>query len=263
MNLTLTADNFSRTISTLVEAQFVPYKKLDTGNAFQSPKEVLFRFMESLGKHLMNERDFVGYLAILRENIKNHEILIASRDDITNDFLKSLGTTDISWKGNPANWIYPLFTSLSGNKSDRYMQRTFELKSEMLSGCTVLNHVHLTSDHAITVDEQIKTRKILYDFNILDPAAQERLLFIEGNGPNKQYIRFILPVGSKLVSPASPSITQEADTPDYSNISLMVETRPMQGSSVGFDYTSQPINCQAKGEFHKQPGLQNYTVRIQ
>lgn len=248
-------------MSTLVEAQFVPYKKLDTGNTYQTPKELLFRFMESLGKKLATERDILGYLSILRENIANHEILMASRDDTTQAFLDSLGTTDVSWKGSQSNWIYPLFTSLSGNKSDRYMKRTFELKSEAYSGCTTLNHVRLTSDHAITVDEQLKTRKILYDFNILDPQAQERLMFIQGSGPNRQYIRFILPPGSKLVASSNQTATQEPSTPDYSNISLLVETFPMQSTTVGFDYTSTPANCQPKLEFHKQPGLVNYEVK--
>lgn len=73
------------------------------------------------------------------------------------------------------------------------MQRKLTVKTEALSGCTVRNHVKLDSDNNFTVDEQIKIQKLFYDFNITDPKEQARLSFIEGNGANKQYIRFLVP----------------------------------------------------------------------
>lgn len=50
--LTIDDANFSRIISTLVEARVFPYKKLDTAHTYQSPKEFLFRFMEIFAKQL-------------------------------------------------------------------------------------------------------------------------------------------------------------------------------------------------------------------
>lgn len=198
-NLTIDDTNFSRVVSTLVEARVFPYKKLDTGHTYQSPKEFLFRFMEVFIKQLGEKGDIFGYLKIFTDHFQRHEILIASKDSETQTFLRELGTQE-SWLSSQGNFIYPIFTSLSANKSDRYMERILTVKTESLSGCSVHNIVRLNSDHAITIDEQIKTRKLLHDFGIDDPAEQERLSFIEGNGVNKQYIRFLVPKDSLLDS---------------------------------------------------------------
>lgn len=115
--------NFSRIVSTLVEARVFPYKKLDTGNAYQSPKEFLFRFMEVFAKQLTEKRDIFGYVKIFVDHFQRHEILIASKNTDTQAFLEQLGTRE-SWQSDQGNFIYPIFTSLSANKSDRYMKRT-------------------------------------------------------------------------------------------------------------------------------------------
>lgn len=78
------------------------------------------------------------------------------------------------------------------------MERKMTIKTNSLSGCTVHNTVRLNSDHAITTDEKLKTEKLLRDFGINDPVEQERLSFIEGNGVNKQYVRFLVPKDSVL-----------------------------------------------------------------
>ncbi len=177
-NLTIDATNFSRVVSTLVEARVFPYKKLDTAHAYQSPKEFLFRFMEAFSAQLAEKRDIFGYLNILVDNFKRHEILIASKNSETEAFLETLGTRE-KWMGDEGNFIYPIFTSLSANKSDRYMNRALSVKTTSLSGCTVRNIVRLSSDHSITIDEKLKTEKLLYDFNITDPALMTKLSFIE------------------------------------------------------------------------------------
>lgn len=173
-NLTIDHTNFSRIVSTLVEARVFPYKKLDTGHTYQSPKEFLFRFMEAFSKQLAEKRDIFGYLNIIVDNFKRHEILISSNNTDIETFLKQLGTEE-AWQKSQGNFIYPIFTSLSANKSDRYMKRTLSIKTKSLSGCTVHNTVRLSSDHAITIDEEIKTQKLLHDFGIDDPAEQARL----------------------------------------------------------------------------------------
>lgn len=89
-NLTIDASNFSRIVSTLVEARVFPYKKLDTGHTYQSPKEFLFRFMEAFSKQLAEKRDIFGYLKILSDHFQRHEILISSTNTQTEAFLEKL-----------------------------------------------------------------------------------------------------------------------------------------------------------------------------
>ncbi|HBB26971.1 TPA: hypothetical protein DCZ36_00555, partial [Candidatus Gracilibacteria bacterium] len=256
-NLTIDHTNFSRIVSTLVEARVFPYKKLDTGHTYQSPKEFLFRFMEVFIKQLGEKGDIFGYLNIFVDHFKKHEILITSKNTETEAFLRELGTQE-SWFSSQGNLIYPIFTSLSANKSDRYMKRALIVKTESLSGCIVHNTVRLNSDHAITIDEQIKTRKLLHDFGIDDPAEQERLSFIEGNGVNKQYIRFLVPRDSLLDS--GLDMKTEARTGNYTIFSTFHRTEPMKSSVLEFGYTTKVPNCVPTVESYLQPGIRGMEV---
>lgn len=256
-NLTIDSTNFSRVVSTLVEARVFPYKKLDTGNTYQSPKEFLFRFMEAFAKQLAEKRDIFGYLKILVDNFQRHEILVASKNTETETFLEQLGTKEV-WQESQGNFIYPIFTSLSANKSDRYMQRTLTIKTKSISGCTVHNTVRLNSDHAITIDEEIKTRKLLHDFGIDDPAEQERLSYIEGNGVNKQYIRFLVPKDS-TIDPGL-DIKAEAGTLNYTIFSTFHRTEPMKSSVLEFSYTTKVPNCIPEVKSYLQPGMRGMEI---
>lgn len=256
-NLTIDADNFSRVVSTLVEARVFPYKKLDTGHTYQSPKEFLFRFMEALAKQLGEKRDIFGYLKIFHDHFQRHEILMASKNAETEAFLEQLGTRE-SWQESQGNFIYPIFTSLSANKSDRYMQRKLTTQTLSISGCTVHNTVKLHSDHTISVDERLKTEKLLHDFGITDPVEQARLGFIEGNGPNKQYIRFLVPKDS-LLDPGTDMKT-ETGTGNYTIFSTFHRTEPAQNSSLEFGYTTKVPNCTPVMESYLQPGIMGMEV---
>jgi hypothetical protein len=35
-----------------------------------------------------------------------------------------------TWTGSGPNWVYPLLTSISGNKSDRLIERTYKATTE-------------------------------------------------------------------------------------------------------------------------------------
>lgn len=256
-NLTVDDTNFSRVVSTLVEARVFPYKKLDTGHTYQSPKEFLFRFMEAFSQQLAEKRDIFGYLNILIDHFKRHEILISSKNTETEAFLRELGTEE-SWQQSQGNFIYPIFTSLSANKSDRYMKRTLNVKTKSLSGCTVHTIVRLNSDHAITTDEKLKTEKLLHDFGIDDPAEQERLSFIEGNGVNKQYIRFLVPKDS-ILDPGFDMKT-ESGTLNYTIFSTFHRTEPIKSSVLEFGYQTKVPNCVPNIESYLQPGIRGMEI---
>lgn len=256
-NLTIDHTNFSRVVSTLVEARVFPYKKLDTGHTYQSPKEFLFRFMEAFAAQLEEKRDIFGYLNILVDHFKRHEILVASKNADTEKFLRQLGAQE-TWQENQGNFIYPIFTSLSANKSDRYMERKLTIKTESVSGCTVHNTVRLNSDHAITIDERLKTEKLLHDFGINDPKEQERLSFIEGNGVNKQYIRFLVPKDSVL--DPGLDLKTESGALNYIIFSTFHRTEPMKNSVLEFGYRTKVPNCIPTVESYIQPGIRGMEI---
>lgn len=117
---TVDADNFSMLMSVLVENKIAKT---------YSPKDVLFDFVTELEKTLLEKKDFAGYLEILDKNAKTGELLAYSNDPKVNALFEEAfpGEKSRSFSGN---FVYPVFTSISGNKSDRYVRRTFEIKSQ-------------------------------------------------------------------------------------------------------------------------------------
>lgn len=158
------------------------------------------------------------------------------------------------------NFVYPVFTSLSGNKSDRYVHRSFELKSQPMEGCKVLNSFRMESDHRMSVDDKERVRGLLYDLGI-PPEDHERQIFIQGNGDNKQYVRVILPKGSKLSGKPPIQLTLDDSQPDYTVFSFFMNTVPGDKSAAFFDYESETKDCSKKAVFYAQPGLQHYSVK--
>ena len=83
----------------------------------------------------------------------NGEILIASRDE-ANDYFFSQYRKKLPWECDPIddkmchkNWAYPVFTSVSGNKSDRYIDRVYQSKTTKILGCKYENIVTITDTH--------------------------------------------------------------------------------------------------------------------
>ncbi len=116
----------------------------------------------------------------------------------------------------------------------------------------------MDSDHAITTTEKIKTEKLLHDFGITDPAEQERLSFIEGNGVNKQYIRFLVPKDSTLDT--GLDLKTETGTGNYIIFSTFHRTEPMKSSLLEFGYTTKVPNCVPVIESYTQPGIRGMKV---
>lgn len=165
----VTAENFSTLMSVLVENKL---------NAKISPKDILFRFSEELEKMLAEKKDIIGYIDIGLRALDENEILIGSRDETIQKFLSTNISQD-SWKSNPGNWMYPIFTSISGNKSDRYVKRVFETESQTLSGCVVQNTIHLKSSLPFTQKEEQQITDIFNKSDIQDPIERERLMQIQ------------------------------------------------------------------------------------
>ena len=58
-------------------------------NAKISPKDILFRFSKELEKHLVEKKDFVGYIDIFLKAIEDGEVLFASSDPTVREFIET------------------------------------------------------------------------------------------------------------------------------------------------------------------------------
>lgn len=248
---TVDATNFSMLMSVLVENKVTKVS---------SPKDVLFDFVVELEKRLLERKDFAGYFDVFDRHAKSGEILAYSSDPEANALFGEIfpGEKNRKFEGN---FAYPVFTSISGNKSDRYVRREFEIKSEPMDACKALNGFRMESDHRMSVDDKERVRGLLYDLGV--PLEEhEKQIFIQGNGDNRQYVRVLVPKGSKLSGTPPIQITVDDSMPEYTVFAFYLTTSPGQKSAAFFDYESDIANCEKKPVFHAQPGLVNYDVKL-
>ena len=182
------ATNFSLLMSTLVENKYARE---------HSPKDILFHFAEALLEKVHEKRAYIVLFDTFEKYWQNGEIEMASRDTRMEAFL-SEHKRKLPWETEIKNWAYPVFTSVSGNKSDRYITRKYEGKTSKLQNCTYENIVTLSNTHVYTPKDLDTIRGYFDTLGIAEKKEREKLEFIEGNGKNRAFVRLYVPKSSTL-----------------------------------------------------------------
>jgi hypothetical protein len=239
------SESFSVLMSVLVEGQY---------GRKNSAKDILFLTIDALQKKIVEAKQFDQYFDIVRKNVSAGQILVAARDDGLNAFAGEIFGKP-KYRDNPNNFAYPLFTSLSGNKSDRYAKRTFNLSNLSQSGCTVTNRVEIVTENAFPDIERERIRNMLYQYGV-DPKEHENELFVQGNGDNVQFIRLLIPKNSSFVGITKEyegTFKMDVQHSDYDEISFTVTTGVKKTNQMHVDYASTPKSCNPDIEFIEQP----------
>lgn len=169
VEIPFTKENFSILMSVLVENKFAKEK---------TPKDILFRFIDAFGKKIVETRKIDQTFKIIENHWKNGEILIASRHDDVQKFLQKI-QKPLPWNTEDPNWIYPVFTSVSGNKSDRYIDRTLEVKTRKLENCTYETTALLTQEHIYSDEDRTNLAFLLDTFGLKNSEEREKMKFIQ------------------------------------------------------------------------------------
>lgn len=258
INEDIDANTFSTVLSTLVEAKVVPYMRTGV-DVFQTPKSVLFSFMDDFLHALAVKKDISGYSDVMAKAFKNAEILMASQNTDVQGFIDGLHITD-NWKNDTGNWAYPLFTSLSGNKSDRYVHRTFTINSTTLTGCTVQNTFTLASTHTFNSTDEAQLNSVLARHSVA-PQTWQNLVQIQWWYTNKQFVRLVVPANAELLTEGSGmDIGVDNSNPKYSVFSWYTNVDVGKTTQNTFAYKVAVPNCQSNIHFYKQAGLANINV---
>lgn len=249
INTQITADNFSLIMSTLVENKFMKVI---------SPKDILFKFSENLEKKLLSKKDYFWYFDIFMNNLYAWEIVIASRDTEIQKFIESQDFSE-KWLKDNWNWLYPVFTSISWNKSDRYMNRDFKLISVNKWNCEIVNTFYLDSKHNYSDKTKEEIRDVFDKLKITDNLEKDRLISIEWAWENRQFLRILTPKWSNIIDANWQNVIQDDSDPRYTFFKTYIKTDVGRINNFSFTYSSKPKNCLAKPIFYKQPWLSNYT----
>ena len=162
----ITAENFNIIISSLVESKTF---------AVNSPKDILFAFAEKLFEELRDNNRIASLANIAYDQIRTGEIIVASTHDDTQSWLSNLGIFEL-WREDTGDWMYPIFTSVSKNKSDRHMQREFTIAQSDAPSC--LRTFHLRQEHAYDFQADAQIEKLYYDLGITSDL--EALKHVQG-----------------------------------------------------------------------------------
>ncbi len=244
--------NFSLLMSTLVENKYAKE---------HSPKDILFRFVTAFIAKIHEKNAPLELLDTMQSYLDNGEILFASRDTQIDSFLDTY-KKKLPWQLSSPNWIYPLWTSVSGNKSDRYMNRTYQSKTRKLDRCIYENTITLETKHTFAKSDSEELIKYFNTFGITDPLERTKLDFIQWNGKNRAYVRVFVPLGALLIGAGSDIAVTSNDTATV--FSTLIETPVGGSSSKSWKYTLDIPNCanyDGKVQWTRQPGLREVNMK--
>lgn len=173
-------------MSTLVEARY---------GQETSAKDILRKFVDAFVRKIHEKRAYEEVITTVIDAVKNGEILFASRNDRLDAFLTKYkkplpwqsplpevvsGDVSISSGSvSKSNWAYPLLTSLSGNKSDRYIERSYTAETTMLTSCQYMDKLTFTHRHTYTKDIERQVRSYLTQMGIGDAPSVTKMLAIQ------------------------------------------------------------------------------------
>lgn len=247
----ITAQNFSELISLSVEA-----KTFKTGTLW-TPKQVLFDFISLLQEKVFSEAKYFDYLQLLVHDVQNKEVMMWSFHPWENEFLSALELNGKRNYDETLDYSFPVFTSISGNKSDRYMQRKFIQKVTSWEACSYDVSFTMENTHMMTKNIRDDIQKRIVEYGL---EWSPNLFEIQWAGTNKQYVRVIFPHNASIVPQTDLEVV------DYGSrkwAEFFLETELSQTTKYKVEYRLENPECKPYSyKFYKQAGLRNYDIEI-
>lgn len=187
---------------------------------------------------------------------------MASRDDRVQEFLASVQPT-LPWNEPYHNWIYPTFTSVSGNKSDRYIVRNFSATTKLTERCIYQNTVDISLEHTYTEADRSVLREIMDTFGLANIEERRKMAFIQGDGKNRSYIRYFVPSSATLAPDTSDITVEQSHIEGVQVWSFQLDTNVGETSQKTISYTIPIPSCSGYNEsvnIIRQPGLHNFNT---
>jgi hypothetical protein len=251
LDIDISADNFSEVMSLMVEAK--TFKK----GTLWTPKQVLFDFMEVFTQQLISDGNYFAYLQTLIHDVESRDIMMWSFNENENKLLSDLG---INWKidyDNSLDYMYPVYTSLSGNKSDRYMYRSYKIEvSKNNDTCDFIIHSQIKSSHNMWKQSRDFIQTMMSDYSLNSP----NLFQIQWADRNRQFMRVILPPDAQISEKTNTDIV---DYGSRKGIEFFLETSEQQAVYYDYDYVLPNTDCLPYSTtVFKQPWISSYNVEL-
>lgn len=252
---TITSENFSMLTSTLVEA-----KVTKTSDVMSTPKQVLFDFVDFYIKDLKSRWDYLWYIKLFFDSIDKRDVIFYSFVKKDDDFIKKVWLrNEVDYSKN-IDFNYPFFTSISWNKSDRYIKREFVKYVNQNPDCSFDVKFELNQTHNFSYRDETQIKNFLYKMNILENIDLEKTLEIQWKQKNIQFVRVLLPKNAEI---KSKKWLQIYNIPDFWEVWFYLETPLFSSSKYDFEYKIKNPECKPYDYLIvKQPWLYDYDLII-
>lgn len=126
-----------------------------------TPKSTVKELGNLIFQSLQKEGKMSEALSLLITHVFQGEVVAGSARPDIQEALDDVGIFD-RWKRAEDDFIYPLFTSISRNKSDRLMERTFTI--DHTSACDRV--VTLTQKHWYDLTEKTRVTRLAHELGL-------------------------------------------------------------------------------------------------
>ncbi len=248
----LTDENFSRVISTLVEAKVSKVWTLGT------PKQILFDFAETFYEKMKEDNDYIPYAKVIYNHLQSRDIMIYSFNTSQNSLLWKLWLNGELPFYKTLDFTYPVYTSISWNKSWRYIETEYEKNVYEFWECNYYTNFNIIRKHTYNQIEEEKVNNLLNKFEIAD---KEHIRYIQWKWDNYQYMRVLLPKYATVTPKQGMTVTQ---FPWYKEISFYMKTRIYETTHYQIEYYVNKKNCNGYSyKLFKQPWINNYNMSLE
>lgn len=244
----INAENFSELMSLSVEA-----KTFQEGTLW-TPKQVLFDFIDIFSQKLIENGEYFDYLQSLVQDVESRDIMVWSFHESQQKILSDLKLDGAIDYAQTLDFVYPVYTSLSGNKSDRYMKRKYRHTVKTTQSCMFDVNFEIQSTHDMGKKRRDAIESLIGEYGLTTP----NLLAIQGAERNRQFVRIILPPGSIVRPQEGVEIVQ------YGNrnwVEFFLDTQLQETSFFTLAYTLPNPECKPYNyTFYKQAGIAKYDI---
>lgn len=189
--LKLTPQNFSKLISFYTEAKI---------SDSVTPKQLLFDFIPMLRQKLKKLDDLKKLLPVGLDLIQQGHVQVYSEDADVESIIARFGLDGSMTKPDKKpDYLSVITTAIGGNKSDQYIHTKLLHRSVVMKDGSVEDSVSIQKTHNFSEDDKKGIQKLIDRFGV-GKLTKETLFFILGQGPNLDYMRVYVPLGSKLAS---------------------------------------------------------------
>lgn len=245
--------NFSTIFSLLTES------KVAKDHTLSTPKQYLFDFWEVLFAHLTQYKNYQSLLWVLLKSFEKKDISFYFFAEEENILLSYFGLSSAPTYTSYLDFNFPVFTSISWNKSDRYMQRSYQKDVSLWENCEINTSFTITQNNTYWLNDEIYMKNFLYNIDALWQVDIDELLAVQWKTPNKQFIRVLIPLTAEITS--STARYQVSLDHQWKEIWFYLTTNPLSQSSFWFSYSLQNPECQPyEYILEKQPGLKSYDL---